>query len=205
MPDHTVGAAPGVDQQAQLPGQVLHLHERARAEYPVAALLDAQFALLPTVAARQQVVALGAIQAEQRHPRDIADLPIGVQGLAEPAGFAVLVRGAQAQPHLLAQFGLEGHRPVAQLQLPGQAHALLVRLAAEQLPVAQPRPAMGRPTALAGVTAEPGPAHRHAAANRPAARPMAGAPQPRALAARLEVQQLATLAAEYGLKTRMLD
>jgi hypothetical protein len=34
---------------------------------------------------------------------------------------------------------------------------------------------------------------------------MAGAPQPGALAARLEVQQLAALATEYGLETRMLD
>src|SRR3990167_504329 len=93
MPDHTVGAATGVDQQAPLPGQILHLHERPRAEDPVATLLDAQFAVLATVAARQQVVALGAIQTEQRHPPDITDLPVGVQGMAEPAGFAVLMRG----------------------------------------------------------------------------------------------------------------
>ncbi|MNH15508.1 hypothetical protein D3C79_751220 [compost metagenome] len=125
--------------------------------------------------------------------------------MAQLAGFAVLMLGAQAQFHAATQPGVQVDLPVAQVQPPFQGHALLVLTAVHQLPVQQPRPTVGRPQVFAGMTAIPGPAHRHTTPDRPNLRPLFGAPQPRPFTRWLKVQQLRALAAEHRLATGVID
>ncbi|MNL30922.1 hypothetical protein D3C87_1526850 [compost metagenome] len=113
--------------------------------------------------------------------------------------------GAQAQFHAFTQVRVQVHLPVTQFQLPVQSHAIVVTVAVEQLPVEQPRPAMGRPGVFARMPAIPRPTHRHAAANGADLRPLCRAPQPGFLALGLEVQQLRALTTEHRLTQRMID
>ncbi len=117
VPDHGVGAVTGIDAQRALPGTVL-LQLTLVLEYPLAATLDPQLALLPAGLAIQMVVTLGAIEPRQRYLTDVTNTPVGLQCMAQLAGFAVLVLGAQAQVHAPPQVRMQVDLPVAQLQLP---------------------------------------------------------------------------------------
>ncbi|MNE58151.1 hypothetical protein D3C80_1531650 [compost metagenome] len=113
--------------------------------------------------------------------------------------------GTELQLHAFAQLGHQVDLPIAQLQAPLEGHALFGFAAVDQLPVEQARPTVGRPHVFAGVTAVPGPAHRHTATDRADLWPLRRTPQPRALALWLEVQQLRALTAEDCLALRVID
>ena len=142
MPDHRVRIIPGIDAQLPLPGVVLELQFAVMLEHPLTATLHPQLAFLLTNLAVQLVVTLRPVEPRQRYLTDITNTPIGVQCLAQLARQAVLMFGAQAQLHAFAKVRMQVHLPVAQLQLPVQAHAVFVMTAIEQLPVQQTCPAM---------------------------------------------------------------
>ncbi len=174
-------------------------------EHPLTAAIDPQLAFLLANLTIQLIITLRAFEARQRYLTDITDTPVSVQSLAQLARHVVLMLGAQAQFHAFAQVRVQVDLPIAQLQLPVQAHAILGAAAVEQFPVEQSRPTMGRPCVFARMTAIPRPAHRHATANRADMRPLRRAPQPRLLPARLKVQQLRALTTEHRLTQRMID
>ena len=147
------------------------------------------------------------LHAVHHHPAQRADPPVGLQGEAEQAIVVFLMVAAQLQLQALAKARIEAHVPVLQVQLPAHHHLAFVGVGIQQAPFALPRPALLRPFAAVRMAAEPRPADRDAAAHRRAAegRPFAGAPQQRAFALRLEMQELRPLPTEYGLAQRMVD
>ncbi|MCY1406332.1 hypothetical protein D9M71_215940 [compost metagenome] len=205
MPDDAAGAGVLVDAQAALPAGIFQ-HQRAGV---VEHLLDRPARLPGPRQARGPRIVAGGFQfhAVHHHPAQRADPPVRLQGEAEQAVAVILVVAAQVHFQGASQPRVEAHVPVLDVQLPAHHYPAFVGVGLQQAPLALARPAMLGPLAFRGMAAEPRPAHRNPAADRRGteARPVAAAPQQRAFALRLEMQQLRALAAEHGLAQWMID
>ncbi|KWV84539.1 hypothetical protein PFLmoz3_05574 [Pseudomonas fluorescens] len=205
MPHHRIGAVAGVDAQFTLPGVVLELQFALMLEHPLASAIDPQFTFLLANLAIELVVTLCSFEPRQRYLIDVTNTPVSVQCMAQLARQLVVMLGAQAQFQGVTQVRVQVHLPVAQLQLPVQAHAVVIGAAVEQFPVDQAGPSVGRPGIFAGVATIPRPAHRYAAPNGADLWPLGRAPQPWLLAGGLKMQQLRTLATEHRLAQGVVD
>lgn len=131
MPDHRVGTVASVDAQFALPGVVLELQLSLMLEHALAAAIDAQLTLLLANLTTQLVVTLRPVEPRQRYLAHVANPPIGVQSVAQLARQLILMLGAQAQFEGFAQVRMQVHLPIAQLQLPMQAHTVVIGAAVQ--------------------------------------------------------------------------